>query len=294
MLLNAFLDYLRYERGSSVRTITEYRGDLKAFESFYKTLDPNFSWETVDTDIAREWMVNMVKGGHKATSVHRRLSALRSFYKFLYRRGYVEKNPVLLLAAPKRSRILPSFLRDEEMERLLDQEGMFANSFKGRRDRLIIDMFYETGLRVSELVGLNLEDINLNSCTIRVLGKRNKQRMVPFGERLLSNLYAYSEERIQIPDVDEKAFLVSRNGHRLSAETVRRMVNHKLAQVSTLHHRSPHVLRHTFATSMLNHKANLYAVKQLLGHESLSTTEIYTHMTFEELKREYNEAHPRA
>ena len=294
MLLKAFVDYLRYERAASERTVTEYEADLKAFESFYKSLSDDLSWETIDADIAREWMVEMMERGLKATSVNRRLSALRSFYRFLYRRGYVEHDPVHLLTAPKAEKRLPAFVREQEMDRLLDGDDMFEDSFAGRRDHLIIAMFYETGLRVSELVGLDVKDVNLDASTLRVTGKGNKQRIVPFGEELLHLIYIYREERVaRVPD-DRQPFFISEKGERLRTATVRKMVREKLGLVTSQQRRGPHVLRHTFATSMLNHHADLQSVKELLGHASLSTTEIYTHTTFEELKKVYHEAHPRA
>ncbi len=294
MLLKSFIDYLRYERAASARTVREYQDDLKAFESFYKGLDSNLSWKDIDTDIAREWVVDMMNRGLKPNSVHRRLSALRSFYKYLYRRGYVKKDPVHLLTSPKREKGLPAFIQESDMDRLLDQEGMFEDSFDGRRDHLIISMFYETGLRVSELVGLNIDDINCETCTLKVTGKGNKQRVVPFGGGLLHLINIYKSERVQLPHLEKPAFYVSRKGCRLTTDQVRVMVRRQLSLVTTQQHRSPHVLRHTFATSMLNHNADLQSVKELLGHASLSTTEIYTHTTFEELRKVYQEAHPRA
>ena len=293
MLLESFIDYLRYERAASARTVKEYHDDLKAFESFYKGLDNTLSWETIDTDIAREWVVDMMDRGHKPNSVHRRLSALRSFYKYLFRRGYVERDPVRLLTSPKREKSLPAFIQEKDMDRLLDQEGMFADSFEGRRDHLIIAMFYETGLRVSELVGLNMDDISRSACTLKVTGKGNKQRVVPFGSELLHLINIYIGERAQMPQSDGPAFYISRKGTRVTVESVRQMVRRQLALVTTQKKRSPHVLRHTFATTMLNHHADLQSVKELLGHARLSTTEIYTHTTFEELRKVYNQAHPR-
>ena len=294
MLLKAFLDYLRYERNASVRTVDAYRDDLMAFESFFRGLNSDLSWENLDTDVAREWVVSMMEHGNKASSVHRRLSALRSMYRFLLKRGYVDKDPVHHLTAPKKERVLPAFIREEDMNRLLDGNQMFEASFDGRRDRLIIAMFYETGLRVGELVGLNLADVNLTALTLKVTGKGNKQRIVPFGEELLHLINIYIGERSLLERLDDNAFFVSRKGERLKIPAVRKMVKEKLGLVTLQQKRSPHVLRHTFATTMLNHQADLQSVKELLGHSRLSTTEIYTHTTFEELKKEYHNAHPRA
>lgn len=296
MLLKAFLDYLRLERNVSQRTFGEYRDDLMAFRAFYKELDSDLTWQNIDTDVAREWVVSMMERGHKPSSIQRRLSALRSCYRFLFKRGLVDRDPVHNLTAPKRERPLPAFIREEEMDRLLDTDGMFADTFEGRRDKLIISMFYETGLRLSELVGLNLRDVNLTAQSVKVLGKGNKERIVPFGDGLLHLINIYIGERagIQVQEADREALFVSAKGKRLTGSSVRTMVRRQLGLVTEQRKRSPHVLRHTFATTMLNHEANLESVKELLGHEKLQTTEIYTHTTFEELKKVYSEAHPRA
>ena len=294
MLLKAFFDYLRFERGASEKTIEGYRSDLMAFESFYKSLDSDLSWNTLDVDVAREWVVSMMARGGKASSAQRRLSAIRSFYRFLLLRGYVEHNPMQSLVAPKKERSLPTFVREDEMTRLLDQEGMFADTFEGRRDHLIVAMFYETGLRLSELVGLNIRDVEISSQQLRVTGKGNKQRIVPFGNGLLHLINIYMGERAELDAAADQPFFVNNNGRRLVPQMVRNMVKRQLGLVTLQQKRSPHVLRHTFATTMLNHHADLQSVKELLGHEKLSTTEIYTHTTFEELKKVYNTAHPRA
>lgn len=275
-------------------TIEGYRSDLKAFESFYKELNSSLSWETIDADVAREWIVRMMEHGNKASSVQRRMSALRSFYRFLQLRGYITHNPVSNIVAPKKERALPTFIREDDMARLLEQEGMFDDTFEGRRDRLIVDMFYETGLRLSELIGLDTTDVNLTSQVLRVTGKGNKQRIVPFGDNITQLIIKYNKERARVTKEQDGPYFVTREGQRLLPARVRRMVKRQLGLVTLQRKRSPHVLRHTFATSMLNHQADLQSVKELLGHEKLSTTEIYTHTTFEELKRVYETAHPRA
>ncbi len=294
MLLTAFLDYLRYERNVSEKTIEAYRADLKAFESFFIGLGSGITWKNLDTDVAREWVVWMMERGNKASSVQRRLSALRSMYRFLLRRGYVDRDPVHHLTAPKKERVLPAFVREEDMNRLLDTPDMFEDSFEGRRDRLIIAMFYETGLRVGELVSMNLDDVNVSAKTLKVTGKGNKQRIVPLGDELLHLINIYKGERSLVEDADALAFFISKKGARLTTQVVRKMVKARLGLVTMQQKRSPHVLRHTFATTLLNHDADLQSVKELLGHARLATTEIYTHTTFEELKKEYEHAHPRA
>ena len=294
MLIKAFIDSLRYERALSERTVEEYRSDLKAFEAFFKSLDDNLTWNSVDTDVAREWVVDMMERGNKASSVQRRLSAVRTFYRYLMKHELVERDPVRNLASPKKERPLPAFIRDDEMQRLLDHDGMFDDTFEGRRDRLIIELFYETGLRLSELTGLDVDNIDLAAQTIRVRGKGDKERLVPFGDRLLHIINIYIGERKTLPAIDAQAFFVTAKGARLKGPQVSRMVKAKLGLVTMQRKRSPHVLRHTFATTMLNHDADLQTVKELLGHERLQTTEIYTHTTFEELKQVYAHAHPRA
>lgn len=288
-----FLDYLKLERNYSLATVKHYRDDLKEFERFFQGLDQQLSWESVDSDIVRRWMEYMMDKGNAASSVNRRLSALRSFYRYALRRNLVVKDPVHGIQGPKRKRPLPQFLKESEMDRLLD-ERMWTDSYKDVLARTIIVTFYETGVRISELIGLNDKDVDYINCEIKVTGKRDKQRIIPFGDELLKTLTAYQQQRDVETESESVAFFRTEKGKRVTDEQVRQMVKINLSKVSTLKKRSPHVLRHTFATAMLNHDAGLESVKKLLGHESLSTTEIYTHTTFEQLKKVYNNAHPRA
>lgn len=296
MWIRSFIDYLKFERNYSNKTLRCYEDDLKAFEKFFKELDSTLKWDTLDADVVRNWMVSMMDAGSAATSVNRRLSSLRSFFRFLLKRGMVGFDPVRGVQGPKKKKPLPVFVRESDMDRLLDG-NCFADSFEGRRDRLILDLFYSTGMRLSELTGLNVEDIDLVTDNVKVTGKRNKQRIIPFGEELHVLLETYISERRILADAvagATSALFVDAKGVRLQNIKVWRLVRYYLGLVSTFPKRSPHVLRHTFATSMLNHHADLEALKELLGHESISTTEIYTHTTFEELKEMYNQAHPRA
>ena len=288
-----FLDYLKLERNYSPATVKHYRDDLKEFERFFQGFDQQLSWESVDSDIVRRWMEYMMDKGNAASSVNRRLSALRSFYRYALRRNLVVKDPVHGIQGPKRKRPLPQFLKESEMDRLLD-ERMWTDSYKDVLARTIIVTFYETGVRISELIGLNDKDVDYINCEIKVTGKRDKQRIIPFGDELFKTLTAYQQQRDIETESESVAFFRTEKGKRVTDEQVRQMVKINLSKVSTLKKRSPHVLRHTFATAMLNHDAGLESVKKLLGHESLSTTEIYTHTTFEQLKKVYNNAHPRA
>lgn len=293
MWLESFLKYLAYERNYSDRTIAEYENDLKAFESFYKDLNQTLTWETIDSDVVRDWMVSMMDTGYKPSTVNRRLSAVRSFYKYSLKRGWLKVSPVKNIKGPKREKLLPMFLKESEIDNLLDGH-FFSDDFLGRRDRVIINMFYVTGIRLSELTGLNDSDVDMGSKQLKVLGKRNKQRLIPFGQELEGLLTDYKKEKVLMGLDAGGALFVDDSGCRLKNEKVRELVQNYLSLVTTIKKKSPHVLRHTFATSMLNNGADLEALRELLGHESISTTEIYTHTTFEELKKMYNKAHPRA
>lgn len=287
-----FLKYLTFERNYSRRTIGEYSEDLHGFEQFYKKLGDELSWESIDADVVRDWVEYMMDKGNTATSVNRRLSALRSFYRYALKRGLVENDPTYKLQGLKRKKPLPQFLKEAEMDTLLVSE-MWGNTYKDVLARTIILTFYSTGIRVSELVGLNNKDINIVTHEIKVTGKRNKQRIIPFGKELEEQIGTY--QKLRNDEIGEQeALFVTAKGERITTAQVRTMVKANLAKVSTLKKKSPHVLRHTFATAMLNNKAGLESVKKLLGHESIVTTEVYTHVTFEQLKKAYNEAHPRA
>ena len=293
MMINEFLNYLKYERNRSDLTIKNYGEDLRAFKEFYGNLEGCHSWKSVDSDIIRDWMESMMDKGNNATSINRRLSALRSFYRFALARKLVGKDPVHGVTGPKRGRPLPQFLKENEMDRLLDAES-WTESFEDVRDCMVIMTFYETGIRLSELIGLDDSMVDFSNRQLKVTGKRNKQRVIPFGEELLAMLRDYMKCRDKEVNRQSEALFVSAKGQRMTSSQVREAVRKNLSKVCTLKKRTPHVLRHTFATAMLNNKAGIESVKKLLGHESLSTTEIYTHTTFEQLKREYYSAHPRA
>ncbi len=292
-LTDSFLNYLRYERNYSEKTIIAYRKDLLQFAGFCAEVAGDLTPQDVDASLVREWMVSLVDGKFSSTSINRKLSALRSYYRFLLKKGKVTVNPLQKVTGPKNKKPLPVFLREEQMDCLLDEEG-FGEGFAGCRDRLIVEMFYATGMRLSELIGLDDNDIDFSAGVIKVTGKRNKQRLIPYGEEMKLAMREYISVRDEEVPVHSEAFFVRKNGERLYPVGVYRIVKRNLSKVATMKKRSPHVLRHTFATSMLNHEAQLGSIKELLGHESLETTAIYTHTTFEELKKVYNQAHPRA
>lgn len=294
MMIEEFLDYLRYERNSSPKTVQSYGDDLRLFEAYFKDLDNHLSWESLDSDVIRDWMESMMDKGNNATSINRRLSALRSFFRFALSRGKVSHDPAYSVHGPKAGKPLPSFVRENDMERLLDKDA-WGDDYNNVRARTILIVFYETGVRVSELIGLDDSMVDFVNKQLKVTGKGNKQRVIPFGDELSETLTEYLRKRDE--EVERKcteAFFLNDKGGRMIYSQVRRIVKTALSRVTSQKRRTPHVLRHTFATAMLNHDAGLESVKKLLGHQSLSTTEVYTHTTFEQLKRVYRKAHPRA
>ena len=293
MLKEAFLDYLRLERNYSERTIVSYGTDLREFEGYLEKTEAELDLTKVHADVVRNWISELMDEGRTATSVNRKLSSLRSFYRFLLRRKEITVNPMLKIVGLKKKKPLPSFVREKDMNRLLDGLS-FDEGFEGCRDRTILEMFYTTGMRLSELIGLDDVDVDLSARLIKVTGKRNKQRLIPFGDELAEDLLIYIKVRNDAFPDGVEAFFIRKNGERMYPMQVYRIVKRNLSKVVTLKKKSPHVLRHTFATAMLNDNAELRAVQALLGHESLATTEVYTHTTFEELKKVYEQAHPRA
>ena len=294
MMINQFLNYLRYERNSSPQTVQTYEESLREFESYISLRDSRLSLQAVDADLIRDWMESLMDKGNTASTINKKLSALRSFYRFSLKRKLVEKDPAHGIVGPKKSKPLPQFLRESEMDHLLDRLE-WDNKFEDVRARTILLLFYEAGLRRSELTGLNDVDIDFGSRQLKVTGKRNKQRVIPFGQELTDALRQYLEARREQFGLRENgALFLSDKGERMTGNQVYLIVRKYLTLVTSLKKRSPHVLRHTFATAMLNNGAGLESIKKLLGHESVDTTEIYAHTTFEQLKRIYKEAHPRA
>ena len=292
MMINQFLNYLRYERSASSQTVQTYEESLREFESYISLRDSGLSLQAVDADLIRDWMESLMEG-NTASTINKKLSALRSFYRFSLKRGLVEKDPAHVVTGPKKSKPLPQFLREGEMDKLLDQLE-WGNDYKDVRARTILLLLYEAGLRRSELIGLNDSNIDFNERQLKVTGKRNKQRIIPFGEELAEALSKYIAMRDEQFENSEGAVFLDDKGGRITGAQVYNIVRKNLSLVTSLKKRSPHVLRHSFATAMLNNGAGLESIKNLLGHESVSTTEIYTHTTFEQLKRVYKEAHPRA
>ncbi len=294
MWIDEFIQYIRYEKNYSTHTVLAYKHDLESFFQFAGEDHDISSPDDVDSDIVRSWMVFLLENNVSTRTVNRKLSCLKSYWHFLIKRGHATKNPLTRVVSPKTKKPLPVFLREDEMYELLEVKTEVENRFEEIRDRLIIDFFYQTGIRLSELIGLTDGAVDLNLKAIKVNGKRNKQRLIPFGDNLKSNIINYLELRAKNIVSESDAFFLRENGKPLYPQMVYRMVHNKMSGVATLTKNSPHVLRHTFATTMLNNGAELNAVKELLGHSSLAATEVYTHTTFEELKKVYKQAHPRA
>ena len=293
-LTESFLDYLLYERNYSLETLKSYREDLLQFEAFLAgESGTEKSLAEVGAKEIRAWIVSLMDMGRAPATVNRKLSTLHSFYKFLLRRNICQVDPSRKVMGPKNKKRLPVFVKEAEMDRLLDDVS-FGEGFEACRDRAIVETFYLTGIRLSELIGLKDEDVDFAAMQLKVTGKRNKQRLVPFGDELKKDLQEYVKLRDETVSGGSKAFFVRKSGEQLYRSIVDNIVKRNLSKVATVQKKSPHVLRHTFATQMLNYDAQLGAIKELLGHESLATTEVYTHTTFEELKRMYNQAHPRA
>lgn len=292
-LIQKYLDYLRVEKNFSSLTEISYSTDLFQFATFVKTTDATLTIHDVDSDIIRAWLVDLMKNEElEASSVARKLSAVKSFFKFLLYKKYIKKNPSSKVVAPKKKKHLPVFITDKDINELID--SIEGDDFLSLRDNLILEMFYMTGMRRAELIGLKDVDVDLSQLTLLVTGKRNKQRLIPISAKLRDKIANYQKaRRKELENVGEYLF-VRENGMQLYPVLVYRIIVEQLKKIPILAKASPHVLRHTFATSMLNAGADINAVKEILGHASLAATEVYTHTSFEELKNIYNKAHPRA
>ena len=293
-MLASFLKYIKVEKGYSAHTVRSYGDDVKQFFSFCG-LDPEMDQaDKITHRQVRYWLSSIISQGFTPRSANRKLSSLRTFFRYLQREGAIKINPLTRIIPPKSGKRLPSFVGENEMKELLETER-FTDDFTGVRDQLILELFYFTGMRLSELVGLTIDKIDFSSQTIKVLGKGNKERILPMHPELskLISEYLIVRDEIELNKFEKTLFLTEK-GKPIYSKLVYRIVRANLLNVTTLEKKSPHVLRHTFATHLLNHGAELNAIKDLLGHANLSATQIYTHSSFEKLKKTYKQAHPRA
>jgi len=290
----SFLQYLQIEKRYSSHTVRSYLNDLDQFFLFLTSQEQSTDPEFVTSHDIRAWVVSLLDNNYSAVSVHRKISCLRVFYRYLRKEGIVKTDPLEKVSLPKRKKSLPVFVEEEALVNLLDNYS-FGEGFAGIRNRTIIEMFYVTGMRRSELIGLSNTDVDLSEGSVKVTGKRNKQRIIPVVRQFVRRLEEYINIRNEhIPAVNDGWFFITDKGNKLYDKYVYNVVNRYLAMVTTIEKKSPHVLRHTFATHMLNRGADLNSIKELLGHANLSATQIYTHNTFEKLKKIYKQAHPRA
>lgn len=288
-MIDRFLLYLMHQKRYSPNTVEAYRRDL---EQFAKYIGSQEEWHEVHPTDIRSWLLLLLKEGQSIASVHRKISTLKSYYKYLIQTGNTKQNPVAGLSVPKREKRLPTFLKEKQTRELF-QHIEFPSNFEGTRDRLILQMFYGTGMRVSELVMLKEMDVDVSQKILKVLGKRRKERIIPLLPVLIDEITEYVSLRNKEIGLNHYLF-VTQSNVVLNRGQVYYIVKKYLGQVSTVMKRSPHILRHTFATQMLNNGADINALKEFLGHSSLSATQIYTHNTREQLKKDYKQAHPRA
>jgi integrase/recombinase XerC len=290
----SFLQYLTIEKRYSPHTVRSYLNDLDQFCLFLSSQGLPAEPELATSHDIRAWIVGMLEKNYSTVSVHRKISCLRVFFRYLRKEGIVKCDPLEKVVLPKRKKTLPVFVEEEAMSKLLDDYS-FSDDFAGIRNRTIIEMLYLTGMRRSELIGLRNKDIDLAEGTVKVTGKRNKQRIIPIVKSFLHRLEEYIEVKNGVFKSDNEGwFFITEKGNKLYDKYVYTTVNRYLALVTTIEKKSPHILRHTFATHMLNHGADLNSIKELLGHANLSATQVYTHNTFEKLKKIYKQAHPRA
>lgn len=294
MYKDLFLKYLQFEKRFSVNTVKSYSNDLTQFiiyiEKQFSLTEP----EKANEKNIRSWIVYLMENGFSSLTVNRKISTLKTFYKFLQLQGYALSNPMDRVVSPKTTKKIPLFVEEKQITALLD-DNSFGTDFSGLRNRTIIETFYNTGIRLSELIGIKNSDVDLYNNTIKVLGKRQKERIVPIHSSFAQTLKNYMQSKnSEFGKIEHDYFFITDKGEKLYEKFVYRIVNKYLTVVTTIEKKSPHILRHTFATHMLNHGADLNAIKELLGHASLSATQVYTHNTFEKLKTIYKQAHPRA
>jgi integrase/recombinase XerC len=292
-IIQPFIDYLKFEKRFSQHTIISYQTDLISFFDYLQLTYGDISLIQLSHIYIRSWLATLKDNGMTAKSINRKISSLRSFFKYQIKMGLIQQTPMTKINAPKNEKRLPKFVAKKDVDTLFNHVE-FTDDWKGRTERLVLQVFYNTGMRLSELINLKESSINFAGSTIKVLGKGNKERIIPMSNELGSEIKNYIHGKKELSFLSEDSLFVSEKGRRLSPRGVYASVKHYLSLVTTIEKRSPHVLRHSFATHLTNNGADLNAVKELLGHSSLAATQVYTHNTIEKLKNIYKQAHPKA
>ena len=292
--IQPFLDYLKFEKRYSVHTISSYQQDINSFFEFLDQTFGSMPMESISPTYIRSWLAGMKENKMTAKTINRKLSALRSFFKYHLKRGGISQMPTVNVIAPKISKRLPVFMKESETKELLETLAAGSEDWKSLNARMLITLFYSTGMRLSELIGLREKQLDLSRSQIRVLGKGNKERLIPISQDVISLIKDYQQQKTANLEQEEDFLLVTEKGRKLYPKYAYILVNKHLGGAITLDKKSPHVLRHTFATHLMNNGADLNAVKELLGHASLAATQVYTHNTIEKLKNVHKKAHPKA
>jgi len=292
--IQPFLDYLKFEKRYSVHTISSYQQDINSFFEFLDQTFGSMPMESISPTYIRSWLAGMKENKMTAKTINRKLSALRSFFKYHLKRGGISQMPTVNVIAPKISKRLPVFMKESETKELLETLAAGSEDWKSLNARMLITLFYSTGMRLSELIGLREKQLDLSRSQIRVLGKGNKERLIPISQDVISLIKDYQQQKTANLEQEEDFLLVTEKGRKLYPKYAYVLVNKHLGGAITLDKKSPHVLRHTFATHLMNNGADLNAVKELLGHASLAATQVYTHNTIEKLKNVHKKAHPKA
>lgn len=295
-MINRFLQYMQYEKNYSSHTVLSYHTDLLQFCKFLEVSPDEFNPNSVSSQVIQQWILNLLDEKNSSRTISRKISTLKSFWRFLLLQGITDENPTKKIILPKTNKPLPAFYKENEMDAVLslsdDADG--AGDFEEVRNRMIINLLYQTGLRVSELISLKDSDVDFSERKLKVIGKRNKERIIPLGKNLCEDLKTYQDIRDQNVERVSDYLFTRKNGAGMYSKAIYNIVKDTMSSVSTLHKQSPHTLRHTFATTLLNNGADINAVKELLGHSSLAATQVYTHVSFSELNKIYKQAHPRA
>ncbi|MDR2980076.1 MAG: tyrosine-type recombinase/integrase [Bacteroidales bacterium] len=294
-LITSFLNNLQYEKRVSVHTLTSYKTDLKQFATYISDCFSITDLRQADARVIRTWIISMIEEGHSTRTVNRKISALKSFYRYHIKMGTVASNPMDRVTAPKMSKRIPEYVANDDMNKLFSSD-LFTDDFEGWRDRAVIELFYSTGMRLSELLNIKKNDLDFYENSVKVLGKRSKERIVPLtlvAVDVLKKYLAIGEEMFGSSNNNFFIFVTSK-GKKMYPKAIYNLVRNYLDMITTIDKRSPHVIRHTFATHLLNNGADINAVKEILGHANLAATQVYTHNSIEKLKSIYKQAHPRA